>query len=74
MMDWQRRSVQCEVQVQETTRDVCFLHNETFFAAAQKKWVGVPVWVVLILLRPRERRGGVPAWVLWVLLQPRNSA
>jgi hypothetical protein len=55
MMDWQRRSVQCEVQVQETTRDVCFLHNETFFAAAQKKWVGVPVWVVLILLRPRER-------------------
>lgn len=39
MVDWQRRSVQCEVQVQETTRDVCFLHNETFFAAAQKKYV-----------------------------------
>ncbi|KAF5834675.1 WD40-repeat-containing domain protein [Dunaliella salina] len=38
MVDWQRRSVQCEVQVQETTRDVCFLHNETFFAAAQKKY------------------------------------
>lgn len=26
-------------QVRETTRDVCFLHNEMFFAAAQKKYV-----------------------------------
>lgn len=26
-------------QVAETTRDVCFLHNELFFAAAQRKYV-----------------------------------
>lgn len=26
-------------QVKETTRDVTFLHNEVFFAAAQKKYV-----------------------------------
>lgn len=29
------------LQVAETTRDVCFLHNELFFAAAQKKYVYV---------------------------------
>lgn len=29
------------VQVKETTRDVKFLHNEMFFAAAQKKYVYV---------------------------------
>jgi len=39
MVDWQRGQVVCEVQVKEATRDVCFLHNETFFAAAQKKYV-----------------------------------
>jgi hypothetical protein len=27
------------LQVKETTRDVTFLHNELFFAAAQKKYV-----------------------------------
>jgi hypothetical protein len=27
------------LQVKETTRDVTFLHNEQFFAAAQKKYV-----------------------------------
>lgn len=27
------------VQVRETVRDVTFLHNEQFFAAAQKKYV-----------------------------------
>uniref|UniRef100_A0A7S0V4M6 BING4 C-terminal domain-containing protein n=1 Tax=Polytomella parva TaxID=51329 RepID=A0A7S0V4M6_9CHLO len=39
--DWQRGDLLCEVQVRETVRDVCFLHNETFFAAAQKKYVYV---------------------------------
>ena len=28
-------------QVRETTRDATFLHNEQFFAAAQKKYVYV---------------------------------
>ena len=27
------------VQVKETTRDIKFLHNETFFATAQRKYV-----------------------------------
>lgn len=39
LMDWQRSALVTEVQVRETTRDVKFLHNETFFAAAQKKYV-----------------------------------
>eukprot|EP00887_Chlorella_sp_A99_P001363 scaffold8.g1363.t1 len=39
MLDWQRQRRVCEVQVRETTHDVAFLHNETFFAAAQKKYV-----------------------------------
>ena len=29
------------MQVRETTRDVTFLHNEQFFAAAQRKYVYV---------------------------------
>jgi U3 small nucleolar RNA-associated protein 7 len=37
MLDWQQQLPLCEVQVKETTRDAGFLHNETFFAAAQKK-------------------------------------
>lgn len=39
VMEWQRGHLTCEVQVKETTRDVTFLHNELFFAAAQKKYV-----------------------------------
>lgn len=39
MCDWQSGGVTCEVQVKETVRDVCFLHNETMFAAAQRKYV-----------------------------------
>jgi len=39
VMDWQANQLVCEVQVAETTRDVCFLHNEQFWAAAQKKYV-----------------------------------
>ncbi|KAL4457883.1 hypothetical protein ABPG75_012748 [Micractinium tetrahymenae] len=38
LMDWQRSRLVCEVQVRETTHDVTFLHNEQFFAAAQKKY------------------------------------
>ncbi|GLI58833.1 hypothetical protein VaNZ11_000597 [Volvox africanus] len=41
IMDWQRAHLVCEVQVREAVRDVVFLHNETFFAAAQKKYVYV---------------------------------
>ncbi|GFR46860.1 hypothetical protein Agub_g8501 [Astrephomene gubernaculifera] len=39
LMDWQRSHLVCEVQVRETVRDVTFLHNETFWAAAQRKYV-----------------------------------
>ena len=39
LTDWSRMFTACEVQVRETTRDVCVLHNEQFFAAAQKKHV-----------------------------------
>lgn len=39
MADWMAGTVKCEVQVKETVRDVSFLHNETMFAAAQKKYV-----------------------------------
>ena len=39
LLDWQRFHTVCEVQVKETVRDVQFLHNETIFAAAQKKHV-----------------------------------
>lgn len=39
LFDWQRYHMLCEVQVKESVRDVCVLHNEQFFAAAQKKYV-----------------------------------
>ncbi|KAL3140161.1 hypothetical protein ABBQ38_004438 [Trebouxia sp. C0009 RCD-2024] len=39
LMDWQSGHTFCEVQVKETVRDVKLLHNEQFFAAAQKKYV-----------------------------------
>ena len=39
LTDWSRMYTACEVQVRETTRDICVLHNEQFFAAAQKKYV-----------------------------------
>mmetsp|Transcript_23671 Transcript_23671/g.39710 ORF Transcript_23671/g.39710 Transcript_23671/m.39710 type:complete len:538 (-) Transcript_23671:220-1833(-) len=39
IMEWSRAHLVTEIQVKETVRDVCFLHNETFFAAAQKKYV-----------------------------------
>ncbi|WFD33944.1 putative U3 small nucleolar RNA-associated protein 7 [Malassezia cuniculi] len=36
--DWQSGKLSCEIQVKETVRDVCWLHNQSFFAAAQKKY------------------------------------
>jgi U3 small nucleolar RNA-associated protein 7 len=39
LADWMAGTVTCEVQVKETVRDVSFLHNETLFAVAQKKYV-----------------------------------
>jgi U3 small nucleolar RNA-associated protein 7 len=39
LMDWSRYHLMCETQVKETTHDICILHNEQFFAAAQKKYV-----------------------------------
>lgn len=39
LVDWARYHMLCEIQVKERTRDVCMLHNELFFAAAQKKYV-----------------------------------
>eukprot|EP00884_Botryococcus_braunii_P011281 jgi/Botrbrau1/20153/Bobra.0173s0055.2 len=39
LMEWQKGRLISEVQVREVTRDVKFLHNEMFYAAAQKKYV-----------------------------------
>lgn len=39
MIDWEKLSTVCEVQVRETVRDVVYLHNETMFAAAQRQHV-----------------------------------
>ncbi|CAI5521220.1 unnamed protein product [Closterium sp. Naga37s-1] len=38
VVDWRRCHVTSEIQVRETVHDVCFLHNEQFFAAAQKRY------------------------------------
>lgn len=37
-IDWQTGKLLCEVNVNETVRDVTWLHNQSFFAAAQKKY------------------------------------
>jgi U3 small nucleolar RNA-associated protein 7 len=39
ILDWQSARLRCEVQVKERVRDVCFLHNDTMFAAAQRRSV-----------------------------------
>ncbi|KAM3452885.1 hypothetical protein MY3296_004154 [Beauveria thailandica] len=38
-MDWREGKLGCEIQLHETVRDVKWLHNNQFFAAAQKKFV-----------------------------------
>ncbi|CAI5970713.1 unnamed protein product [Closterium sp. NIES-64] len=38
VVDWRRCHVTTEIQVRETVHDVCFLHNEQFFATAQKRY------------------------------------
>lgn len=39
IMDWKDLRLMKELQVKETVRDVKFLHNELFFATAQKRYV-----------------------------------
>lgn len=39
LCDWQAGKLSCEFHVKETVRDVTFLHNETLYAVAQKKYV-----------------------------------
>ena len=38
MMDCLRLNVETELQLQETVHDAQFLHNDTLFAAAQRKY------------------------------------
>ncbi|KAJ3476098.1 hypothetical protein NLG97_g9236 [Lecanicillium saksenae] len=38
-MDWREGKLGCEIQLGETVRDVKWLHNNQYFAAAQKKYV-----------------------------------
>mmetsp|Transcript_21111 Transcript_21111/g.51652 ORF Transcript_21111/g.51652 Transcript_21111/m.51652 type:complete len:608 (-) Transcript_21111:383-2206(-) len=39
IMEWQKFNLKTELHVQETIRDVTFLHDEKMFAVAQKKYV-----------------------------------
>ena len=38
-MDWRGGKLGCELQLQETVRDARWLHNEQYFAVAQKQYV-----------------------------------
>ena len=38
-MDWKTKDLKCEFNVKEKIRDIKFLHNETMYAVAQKKFL-----------------------------------
>lgn len=38
-MDWRKGKLGCEIQLGETVRDARWLHNDQYFAVAQKKYV-----------------------------------
>jgi len=40
-IDWPTKNLACEIHVQESVRDVVWLHQETLFATAQKKYVHI---------------------------------
>ena len=40
-MDWRGGELGCELQLQETVRDAKWLHNDQYFAVAQKKYVHI---------------------------------